>query len=111
MTLINQRLLECAEVCENFIDEFNKKSNSEYRRFLQLTKDCADICRLAMKIIQNRSGIEYKFLNLVQEICLICAEEGRSLWYDLRFHEVVAVCELCAEACKEELEAHSIVDL
>jgi hypothetical protein len=111
MNLINQRLIQCAETCENFIDEFNKKNDPQYRRFLQLAKDCADVCRLAIKIIRNRSGIEYKFLNLVQELCLICAEEGRDLWYDIRFHKVIADCQLCADACKEELDTHSVMDL
>ena len=109
MNLINQRLLQCAETCENFIDEF-KKDSPEFKRFLHLTKDCADLCRLAIKIIQNRSGIEHKFLSLVQEVCLMCVEEGRNLRYDLRFNKVIADCQLCAEACREELDAHSMVD-
>jgi hypothetical protein len=108
MNLIDERLMECAETCEDFLDEF-QKNDPEFRRFLQLTKDCADVCRLAIKIIHNKSGIENKFLSLVQELCLLCAEEGRRLWYDLRFHKVITDCQLCAEACKEELEAHPIL--
>jgi hypothetical protein len=106
MNLINQKLLECAEACEIFIDEASGK-DPLHTKFLLLIKDCADICRLSIKILRNRSGIEYDFLKLCQELCLICADQGRNLWINQKLNQAIEACLLCAEACKEESASYS----
>lgn len=96
METINERLLECARACENFqlqiLPDF-----SRFQKISFLTRDCAEISYLTIRILNNKTGIEKNFLKLSMDLCKKCLEEARNFWFDSRFHQLIEACELCSE--------------
>jgi hypothetical protein len=96
---LQQRLINCAIACENCETScLNEDNITLLARCIELTRDCADICLLAARLVQRQSEIEEEFLLVVEKMCRMCAEECRKHNHD-HCKACAEECEACAEAC------------
>lgn len=91
-TQIIQELVNCALACEACSTACLAENNvAHLTRCIQLTRDCADICFQASRVVMRKSEVIDHILSNCEEICRVCADECRKHQHD---H-----CQLCAEAC------------
>ncbi len=89
-----QALLTCTATCETCATAcLNETDVKMMTNCIKLDRDCADICSLAVRLIQRDSFISREFLLICERICHLCATECSK-----HTHEH---CLKCAEACKE----------
>ena len=91
-TEIIQELVNCALACEACSTAcLNEADLTHLARCIKLTRDCADTCFQAARLIMRKSELSDHLLTVCEEACRICADECKRHTHD---H-----CELCAEAC------------
>jgi hypothetical protein len=90
--LINT-LLDCASASEKCMSAcLDEKDVTSMAHCIELTRDCAEICFLGVKLLMRDSEIAHQYLMVCEEVCRICAEEC-----SLHDHDH---CKRCAEACR-----------
>jgi hypothetical protein len=64
----------------------------------RLLNDCAASCDIAILLIERKSDIAYRFLQVCEELAMECAWECSKYNVEL-CHECFSVCERVAKAC------------
>lgn len=80
----------CAAAC------IGAEDNQSLDIGITLNRDCADLCRLAARLMERESG-------LVDEICRLCAITCEACAQECRKYELPA-CQECAEVCARCVE-------
>ncbi|HEX8546372.1 MAG TPA: hypothetical protein VF691_05380 [Cytophagaceae bacterium] len=95
-TLINI-LLDCAIACENCANKSQVENNL---KSVQLYRDCVDLCKQAIRLINHNSEITGQYLSLCEEMFKICAQECVKCNPDAAMY-----LQQCAEACLKTADA------
>lgn len=88
---IIDELYFCEVQCIRCFNATMGDGKSPMRRCIQLTQDCAAICRLTAQLMERESENAQDFLRLCADICMKCAAESRQYQSEL--------CQGCADAC------------
>lgn len=99
-----QTIVDCAIQCENCFTASiweEESSGARLARCIQLSRDCADICMHAARLLRRNSEIAYKYLFVCEEICRRCAEECMKHHHLEYCQECGDACLRCAEVCYE----------
>jgi len=72
---------------------------------MMLDQDCADICRVTAIVLERNSKNASRFLDLCEELCLLCAEVCAKHHHD-HCQKCESVCRRCAELCSTEKLMH-----
>ena len=96
-----QELVNCALACDScHTGSVREDQPALHERSIQLTRECADICFQASRLIMRDSELAETFLKVCEEACRLCAEECRK--YAAEHHKICAeACESCATDCHE----------
>lgn len=91
----------CAATCEHMGVMMTKTANVHLRdRQLQLLRDCADICHLAVKYLSRNSIYVKQLVALCACVCETCGREC-SRFPDAESQHCARVCLHCARECQE----------
>lgn len=84
---------DCLNECEHCATAcLNEKNMDNLARCIQLDRDCADACRLAVQLMARGSEYASSFCAFCAEICQACGDECAK-------HKEMEHCQRCAEAC------------
>ncbi|WCK52966.1 four-helix bundle copper-binding protein [Aneurinibacillus sp. Ricciae_BoGa-3] len=85
--------LACIKACNIFYGTcLQEEDLSMMKKCIQLDRDCADICALAVQYMTTQSSFAKEICRLCADICEACAEECTR-----HNHEH---CQKCAKACR-----------
>lgn len=85
----NACLIECEHCATACLSE---KDIDKLTRCIQLDRDCADICRLAIQLMSRGSKFADQICGLCADICEACANECAN-------HKEMEHCKRCEDAC------------
>lgn len=91
----NQNLLRTLQDCVNECNHCYQACFSEQMdmsRCIQLDRQCADICQLAISYVASGAEATHILLEACSQVCAMCAEECEK--------HVMDHCKRCAEACR-----------
>lgn len=92
---------ECAVECNHCATEcLHEKEVAKLTRCIQLDRDCAAICSLAVDFMSRNSEYAYQVCELCAEICTACAEECEKNSHLNHCKKCAGVCRRCAEECR-----------
>lgn len=84
----------CAAACMNAVD------NQPLDICITLNRDCADMCRLAARLMERESALVDEICRLCAITCQACAQECGK--YNIpHCQECAQVCQRCVEQCEE----------
>lgn len=94
-----QQLLDCAVACENCAASgLDEQDVTPMAHCIEVSRDCADICNLAAKLLIRDSEYAHDFLKLCERACSHCATEcGQHSHQHCK--TCAELCEACAKAC------------
>jgi hypothetical protein len=98
-TEIIRELVNCGLACEACSTAcLNESHVAHLTRCIQLTRDCADTCFHASRLIMRKSELADQIALICEEACRICAEECRKHDHE---HCLACAddCDSCAEDC------------
>lgn len=87
----------CAEGCSNCCDAPHEEGVADRTACMRF--DCAQICRLAVELMNRDSEFVKEVCGVCATICVACAEENARL-ADGPCQRCAELCRLCAEECR-----------
>jgi hypothetical protein len=91
-TELIQELVNCALSCEACASScLSENDVTMMTRCIELSRDCAETCLMASRLVMRDSEISEHFVKVCEEVCRLCADECNK-----HEHEH---CKICAEAC------------
>lgn len=95
-------LLECLRACEHASAMVMEEENVyPYRQSMKVTRECADICTLTIRLLERDSMFTSDVLDICIKASRLCAEECG------KFSEINYLRE-CADACHKAEKACSM---
>jgi hypothetical protein len=86
--------IACTIACENCATEcLHEQDAKMMARCIELDRDCADICALAVRLMARGSEFAARICAVCAEVCDACAQECGK--HDNEH------CKRCAEACRK----------
>lgn len=91
-------LLDCAIACESCANK--SQAENIMPESVQLYRDCVDLCKQAVRLLNHQSEITPQYLSLCEEMFKICAQECSKCNVS-----AVEYVKRCAESCLRTAEA------
>lgn len=96
-------LSQCVSACEFCATScLNEPSVQELKNCIQLDRDCADICSLAIQLLSRDSDQTASIINICADVCAKCAEECERHDHD-HCVRCAQACRKCQQSCKDYL--------
>ena len=108
---IVRSLNECILACEMCGSACLKEEDiNPMAKCIRLTRECADICRLGVRLLSNESELSEIYIGLCADICSKCAEECEKHDHD-HCKNCAEACRKCHQICKEYLDNRRQVEM
>ena len=97
ITACNTCITTCEQCTTACLHEQDLKGMA---RCIELDRDCADICSLAVQLMSRGSSYADKLCAICAEICQACGDECAKMKND-HCQQCAKACFACVEACKK----------
>ncbi len=94
-----EALLRCIEAC-NVCYHASLKEEQDMVHCIELDRDCAEVCNLAVNLLQRSSKFSKQVLAVCAEICDVCGAECKS-HNQQHCQDCAEACFHCAEECRK----------
>ncbi len=91
----------CVVACEHCATACLHESDTKAMALcIELDRDCADICSLAVQLMSRGSAFASKFCKLCAEVCQACGDECAKHKVE-HCQQCATACHKCADECRK----------